>query len=117
MATAKPIKRPLPRATKARRIGLIAVIAVIAALVLAWRPLNGFAVTGASYGARVACSCRFVGGRSLGDCRKDFEPGMGLVMLSEDAPGHSVTARFPLLSTQTARFREGEGCVLDKWEG
>ncbi len=123
MATAKPPVsqkpklQPLRRGAKAGRIALLIVLALIAALVFAWRPLNGYAVTGASYGARVACSCRFVGGRSLGDCRKDFESGMGLVMLSEDKAARSVTARFPLLSTQTARFREGEGCVLDRWEG
>ena len=81
-----------------------------------WQALNSYAVTGASYGARVACSCRFVGGRSLSDCAKDFEPGMEIVTLSEDEEARSVTARFPLLSSQTATFREGEGCVLEKWE-
>ena len=30
--------------------------------------------------------------------------GMGLVVLSEDAEAKSVTARFPLISTQTATF-------------
>lgn len=82
-----------------------------------WQPLNSYAVTGTSYGARVACSCRFVGGRPLSDCRNDFEPGMALVRLSEDEDTHSVTARFPLLSSQTATYRQGEGCVLEPWEG
>jgi hypothetical protein len=77
--------------------------------------ISGYATTGASYGARIACSCRYVAGRSLSDCRKDFEPGMGLVMLSENASAHSITARFTVLSSQTATFHEGEGCVLEKW--
>jgi len=58
---------------------------------------------------------RFIGGRDLDDCRKDFEPGMGLVTLSEDAEARSVTARFPLLSTQTATYRDGQGCQLQPW--
>ena len=41
---------------------------------------------------------------------------MALITLSEDAKARSVTARFPLLSSQTAQFREGEGCVLEKWD-
>ncbi len=119
MATAKPLPLP-PRPAQPRRrrwLRTLAVLAIIVAALLAWfrAPLAGYARAGASYGARVGCSCRFVGGRSLGDCRKDFLPGMALVMLSEDASQKSVTARFPLLSTQTARFRPGEGCVLDTW--
>lgn len=91
--------------------------AVLGAGVLAfyWHTIRSYAVTGASYGARVACSCRFVGGRSIGDCRKDFEPGMELVMLSEDAESRTITARFPFLARQTATYREGWGCVLESW--
>ncbi|WP_068073403.1 hypothetical protein [Novosphingobium lentum] len=95
---------------------MAALVVVGALLAFFWRPLNGYAQTGASYGARVACSCRFVGGRSLGDCKKDFEPGMGMVTLSEDVPAKSVTARFPLLAKQTATYREGWGCVLEDWK-
>jgi len=40
---------------------------------------------------------------------------MGLVTLSEDAEARSVTARFPLLSTQTATYRDGPGCQLQPW--
>jgi hypothetical protein len=98
------------------RWGAMAVALVLLAL-LAWKwgRLREDAVTGASFGARIACSCRYVEGRDLAQCRKDFEPGMGLVMLSEDSAAKSVTARFPLLASQTATFRNGEGCVLEKW--
>ncbi len=77
--------------------------------------LRQSALAGASYGARMACSCRFVAGRPLGDCRRDFEPGMALIVLSEDQEAKSVTARFPLLSRETATYREGSGCVLEPW--
>lgn len=73
------------------------------------------AVTGASFGARVACSCRFIEGRTLASCKSDFEPGMDMVMLSEDNAAKSVTARFPLLASQTATYQAGAGCVLEKW--
>jgi len=79
-------------------------------------PINGYAMTGASYGARVACSCRYIGGRTLSDCRKDFENGMELVMLSENEADKSVTATFPLLARQTAHVVEGEGCELEPWK-
>jgi hypothetical protein len=110
-ATGAPHGRRLPR----RLLVWSLVIALGAA---AWfqDAILGYARTGASYGARVACSCHYIGGRDLSDCRKDFEPGMGLVVLSAEPEEKSVTARFPLLSTQTARLHQGEGCRLDSWE-
>lgn len=115
MATANPA---LPSPQRTRRRALVFGLALIAGLVVwFWAPLNSYAIAGTSYGARVACSCKFLGGRSLADCRKDFEPGMELIMLSEDIEAKSVTATFPLLSRQTARLQPGEGCRLDPWEG
>jgi hypothetical protein len=119
MATAKPPPLP-PRQRKPRRYGgLTALVCFVlfaaALLVWFWKPINGYALVGASYGARVGCACRHIGGRSLSDCRKDFVPGMALITLSEDAKAKSVTARFALLSRQTATFRAGEGCVLEPW--
>ena len=123
MATAKPPALPrnkpapdqVPRRRKWRTALALVLLAAVLALVWFWKPLNGRALAGTSYGAKVTCACRFIGGRSLQDCRKDFVSGMGLVTLSEDARAKSVTARVPLLSSQTATFREGEGCVLEKW--
>ncbi len=117
MATAKP--EPIPPAVPPRRRLRLSLAVVGALLFLAaawfWPTIHSYGLTGASYGARVACSCRYAGGRSLADCRKDFESGMGLVLLSEDEPAKSVTARFPLVAVQTASFREGQGCVLETW--
>ena len=102
---------------RSRRWRWLALVLGLIALLLAmfWSQLNGYAQVGAAYGARVACSCRYLGGRELSDCRKDFEPGMELVMLSEDPAAKSVTATFPLLASETARLHKGEGCRLDKW--
>lgn len=87
--------------------------------VLGWyyrEPIAGYTQAGAAFGARTACSCRYVAGRDLGDCKKDFEPGMELVFLGDNAETRSVTARVPLLASATARYREGFGCVLDPWK-
>ena len=104
-----------PRRRRWPRWALLATVLLAVASAFVWPQLHGYALTGASYGARVACSCRFVGGRPLGDCRKDFEPGMDLITLSEDASARSVTARFPLIARQTATYRQGWGCVLEPW--
>ena len=114
MATVKPELTFLPRRPTRRLYGWVA-LAVLALLAWYWKPINSHAATAAAYGARIGCSCRFVAGRELADCRKDFEPGMGLVMLSEDAEARSVTARLIPLASQTATFREGSGCVLEPW--
>lgn len=105
------------RGSRRRWRWLLVPLAIIAgALAWYWPTIHGYAITGTSYGARVACSCRFVGGRGLADCKKDFEPGMGLVSLSEDDSAKSVTARFPLIASQTATYRPGWGCQLEPWE-
>lgn len=78
--------------------------------------ISGQAAAGTAYGARTACSCRYLGGRDLASCKGDFVPGMSLVFLSEDEADMSVTATVPLIASDTARFREGFGCVLDSWE-
>lgn len=85
----------------------------------AWKGpgLHRDAVTGTAFGARVACACRFVEGRPLAQCHSDFEPGMEMVSLSEDAAAKSVTARVPLLASATATLQPGSGCVLEKWGG
>lgn len=120
MATAptpsRSVRLPLPRRRRLMRAGLVLAAMLAGALAWGWEPLGGYARTGASYGARMGCACRYVAGRPIGECRADFEDGMGLVMLSDDPDTRSVTARFPLLSRQTAQFRPGEGCMLQPWD-
>lgn len=114
MATVKPTD-PLPRRRRLRRIALVAALVLLGVLVWYWQPLSEQASAGTAYGARVGCSCRFVSGRSLENCRDDFLSGMQPVMLSEDDQAKSVTARIPLVASATASFRPGEGCVLEPW--
>lgn len=117
MATVNPAEpnRLTRGRRRLRRVGWLAALALVLALAWFWQPLGGYARIGTAYGARVACSCRYEGGRSLSDCRKDFEEGMELVTLSEDTATKTVTARFPLLASDSASYREGEGCRLKPW--
>lgn len=116
MATAKPLfaRKPGRRPRRQRLVWIGAILLAVVPFVF-WSTIRSYAVAGASVGARVACSCRYVAGRDLSECRGDFEPGMGMIVLTEDDTAKSVTARFPLLSRETATFREGEGCTLEKW--
>lgn len=96
---------------------LVAILAAASLAAYAYRaPINGYAKVGTSYAARVACSCRFVAGRSLEDCEKDKLAGMELVTLKDDPAAKTVTARFPLVTSTTATYREGYGCVLEPWD-
>ena len=114
MATANTASATRPRMWPRLALGLVLLLAG-----LGWYfhgEVMDRAVAGTAYGARVGCSCRFVGRRSLGDCRKDFEPGMGMVRLSEDVGQKSVTASVPMLVSQTATWHDGFGCVLEPWK-
>jgi len=114
---------PRSRAPVRRRprygLWLLAIIALaLGGAAWAFRaPIKGYGGIASAYSARVACSCRFVGGRSLEDCGKDKLAGMELVTLVEDAETKSVTARFPLVAKATATYRKGYGCVLEPWAG
>ena len=111
MATANP-----PARKRRRRWPLVLLVLLAVAVAALWPTLIGYARVGSAYGAHVACSCRYAGGRGLADCKKDFEPGMALVFLSDDPETKSVTARVPLLASATARYREGFGCLLEPWK-
>jgi hypothetical protein len=102
---------------KARRIasGLIFVIAALAIAVFFYaRSQKPLLQLGVGYGARVACGCRYIGNRSLEDCKKDFEPGMELISLSEDVASKTVTASVPLIASRSARYDPVLGCVVEK---
>lgn len=115
--SAQTVHPAAPRRRWRRNLALVLLAGVVVAIALIWQPLQRYAVTGASYGARVACSCRYLGGRSLADCHKDMEGPVAWVSLSENAATQSVTARYPLISGQTATFRPGWGCQLQPWTG
>jgi hypothetical protein len=106
---------------KARRTilwdGAALLLALLAAAYLYVQARRPQLELGVGYAARVACACRFIGGRSLADCRKDFEPGMELIRLSEDAGARSVTASVPLLASRTARLDPLLGCQPERFRG
>lgn len=106
------------RVHKSRRWPWVLLVLVLAVVAIGWyfrTPITGYAQVGTAYAARVGCSCRFVAGRDLSDCKKDKLDGMELVTLVDDTEARSVTARFPLITSDTATYREGYGCVLGEW--
>ncbi len=110
-----------PKSRSRSRAWLIVVLVLAAGLAALWysnigQRMRGDAAAGTAYGARVACSCRFVAGRSMDDCAKDKLAGMGMIRLSADEDAKSVTASVPLIASETARLRDGYGCVLDRWQ-
>lgn len=116
MATAK--KRPRRRLSK-RTLLALGAAALAAVIAFAYRePISGYSAVGAAYGARIGCTCHFVDGRPMSECRDamDMEDGPGLLFLSEDDESRSVTARVPLLAHETAHYRKGWGCVLEPWK-
>ena len=114
LATAKA------RRTASKRNRLVWIAGAVVGLLALWAAFGsaalGYARAGTAYGARVACSCRYVAGRSLQDCAKDKLKGMELVTLSDNDEAKSVTARMLVLASDTATYREGYGCVLDRWD-
>ncbi len=115
--TNRATPRRLTPARRSRRAWLaLALLAGLAgAVAWLWTPAWNYARTGTAYGARVACACRYIGGRSLTDCHKDMEGAVGWVSLSEDPGARSVTARYGPFAAQTATLREGWGCQLQPW--
>ena len=71
---------------------------------------------GVGYGARVACGCRYTGNRTLADCKKDFEPGMEPILLSENSASKTITAWVPLIASRSARYDPVLGCQPEKFE-
>lgn len=91
---------------------LVLALLLVAAIIYALPAMRAYSRTGAAYSARVVCSCRYLGGRALGDCEKDLEPGMEIVSLSEAADVRRIDATVPLLASESAEYRPGWGCVL-----
>jgi hypothetical protein len=99
---------------------VLCALAAIALLYLAisWPRWTLRAQMAAGFGARIACSCRYIDGRSLESCKSDFKglDGMGLVRFSDDPAHRAVQASVPLLARRNATFRQGYGCIPDKLE-
>ena len=86
---------------------VVLLLAAIALYALSQKPKLEL---GVGYGARVACGCRYIEGRPLASCYKDFEPGMEVIRLSDDIKTKTVTASVPLLVSRSVRFDSQLGC-------
>lgn len=115
MASAKMMTGPRRRLWPWVLLGVVAVVGALA--LYFWPAATAYSRTGSAYAARVICSCRHIGGRTLEDCKKDLEPGMEIVSVSEAFEERRVTASVPLLAKESAVFRPGSGCVLEDWDG
>ncbi|WP_150291100.1 hypothetical protein [Sphingobium estronivorans] len=92
---------------------VIVALLPLALLVWNWSTLRARAQVGVGFGARVACSCRYVEGRSMKSCQGDKEPGMWAVSLKDLPEAKAVNAAVPLFASRTARYRQGWGCLLE----
>ena len=101
---------------KRKGVGMLVLVVLLAGALAWWiygEEARAFGDAGTGYGAKNACSCRFLAGHDLDSCYADFVPGMETIFLSQDEEERSVTAYIPLVASRTARYREGYGCVLD----
>jgi hypothetical protein len=110
-ATSRATRAPLTLGQKIR-YGAYAVLGLVLLwLVFNFSDIKGQAQLGVAYGAHVACSCRYIEGRPLASCYKDFEPGMGMVSLTDDSEHKRVRASVPLLASAVAEKRGEFGCL------
>ena len=105
---------------KARTIGLgtgALIIALSVGSVAYVQSIRPQLELGVGYAARVACGCRYAGNRTLADCRKDFEPGMEPIQLSEDAVTKTITAYVPLIASRSVRYDPVLLCIPESFAG
>ena len=115
MATAKPHRLSL--FSLLLRVAILLLLAGALVSVFFGTAIAGFGKTGTGYAAKATCSCRYVAGRDMNSCSDDLPADMWAVWLSDDEDARSVSASVPLVSTTSATYRDGYGCVLEEWEG
>lgn len=91
---------------------LVLVVLLIAGGIYAER-IAGQAGVGAAVMAKVACSCVFVDGRSLGACRADDPPGFEGVAVAIDTGAKTATGSVFGLIKRRAAYSEAYGCTLE----
>jgi hypothetical protein len=92
-------------------IGLCAIfVAAAGGLALYSKSQKPLLELGVGYAARIGCGCRYIGNRPIGDCVKDFEPGMEAISLRDDPITKTVTASVPLIASRSATFDPVLGC-------
>lgn len=109
-------KHPLLQSRWLRWAGIVIGLLLVAQLAMNWPRWQLRATVATGFGARMACSCRYVEGRDLKSCQSDFRglEGMGLVRLSDDVEHKTVHASIPLMASRKAVFKDGFGCMPDK---
>ena len=107
----KAPKAPMSLVRKLK-YGAAAVLALLVLwLVFNFAGIKAQAELGVSYASHIACSCRYIEGRPLDSCTKDFEPGMEMVSLTDNPEKKRVTASVPLLASAVAERRGDFGCL------
>lgn len=92
---------------------LLAMAIVLAGGIYLYPGLKAQAEAGSAYAARIGCSCRYVQGRAMDSCVRDFEPGMEIVSVADDPATKTVTGAVPLLASRSASYRGASGCVFN----
>ena len=95
---------------------LALVVLVAAAVALYAHLITPRLELGVGYAARVACGCRYIEGRSLQSCYKDFEPGMEVIRLADHPKTRTVTASVPLIASRKATFDPLLGCQPEPYK-
>jgi hypothetical protein len=114
MDSSPPTPDTIPPARRRRLwLWLWALMLAVLALAIWYYPtLKAQAEVGSAYAARIGCSCRYVQGRPLDSCTRDFEPGMEIVSVADDVETKTVTGSVPLLASRSARYEGASGCVF-----
>lgn len=106
---------------KARHVlvwSIVGLALILAASGYAWvRGHRAQLELGVGYAARVGCGCRYIAGRPLGDCHKDFEPGMEPIRLTEDPATRTITASVPLIARRRVHYDPVLGCQPEPFDG
>jgi hypothetical protein len=106
------------KATRVILLAALALVLVAAGAAFLWvRAHRPQLELGVGYAARVACGCRYIEGRPIGDCHKDFEPGMEPIRIADDPATKTITASVPLLAKRRVRFDSLLGCVPEPFTG
>lgn len=115
MATGKTVHYREGKPARWPRV-LAAVLLLVAVAVLVWAMLSyrAQARQDAARAARLACVCRYVSNLPLDTCEERM--GSGSLSLTENPEERSMTAGYPLMPSQTARYAKGPGCQLEPWD-
>jgi hypothetical protein len=103
--------------SRARKIMIGLTLLLCVGLALAWRgwylPTRDAVAIGAGLLAKQVCSCVYVAGRELDDCRADQMASTDPIQLEVRASEQRVRAWLPAFAERSAIHRAGFGCTLE----